>query len=145
MANKQIAREFEDVETNLLFNLMRMQEILLNDICRRFQAKGGRFSQKKKQNYNRFIDKVKEAIKWFDEAIEDDFIEGINGNTFRYDQMRFEANELISLLLLYIDRVSLNSDNFYNIFKYIRSLDSCGIITEEDLKWFQKIKLQPPK
>ena len=47
---KVIAREFEDVETNMLFNLMRMSEILMNDICRRFEAKGSRFQQKKKQN-----------------------------------------------------------------------------------------------
>lgn len=143
LSNNLMSREFEDVETNLLFNLMRMQEILLSDICRRFKAKGGRFSQKKKQNYNRFIEKVKEALKWFDEAIEDDYIIGVDGNAFQYDKMRFEANELITLLLLYIDRVSVKPENFYNIFKHIRSLESCGVITEEDLEWFHKIKLGP--
>lgn len=144
IANKRvIAKEFEDIETNMLFNLMRMSEILMNDICRRFEAKGSRFHQKKKQNYNKFISKVKEALHWFDEALEDDYIEGISGNSFQYDKMRFEANELITLLMLYVDRVSLKPENFHNIFQYIRSLESCGVVKDEELEWFNKIKLKP--
>ena len=65
-AKKVITREFEDIETNMLFNLMRMSEILMTDICRRFEAKGSRFQQKKKQNYNKFIAKVNDALRWFD-------------------------------------------------------------------------------
>ena len=140
---KVITREFEDVETNMLFNLMRMAEILLNDINRRFEAKGSRFQQKKKQNYNKFIAKVNEALRWFDEVIEDDYIEGSNGSNFQYDKMRFEANELITLLMLYVDRVSLKPENFYRIFQYIRSLESCGVVKEEELEWFNRIKLKP--
>lgn len=140
---KVIAREFEDIETNMLFNLMRMSEILMIDICRRFEAKGSRFQQKKKQNYNKFIAKVNDALRWFDEAMEDDYIEGANGSTFQYDKMRFEANELIRLLLLYVDRVSLNPDNYPKIFQYIRSLESCQVVKEEDLDWFYRIKLKP--
>lgn len=142
-AKKVITREFEDIETNMLFNLMRMSEILMIDICRRFEAKGSRFQQKKKQNYNKFIAKVNEALRWFDEAMEDDYIEGANGSNFQYDKMRFEANELIRLLLLYVDRVSLNPDNYPLIFQYIRSLKSCGVVKEEDLDWFYRIKLKP--
>lgn len=142
-AGKVIAREFEDVETNMLFNLMRMAEILMIDINRRFEAKGSRFQQKKKQNYNRFIDKVNEALRWFDEALEGDYIEGSNGSNFQYDKMRFEANELITLLMLYVDRVSLNPENYYHIFKYIRSLESCQVVKEEELEWFNRIKLKP--
>lgn len=144
-AKKVVAREFEDIETNMLFNLMRMSEILMIDICRRFEAKGSRFQQKKKQNYNKFIAKVNEALRWFDEAMEDDYIEGANGSTYQYDKMRFEANELIRLLLLYVDRVSLNPDNYPRIFQYIRSLESCQVVKEEDLDWFYRIKLKPPK
>ena len=142
---KVVAREFEDIETNMLFNLMRMSEILMIDICRRFEAKGSRFQQKKKQNYNKFIAKVNEALRWFDEAMEDDYIEGANGSIYQYDKMRFEANELIRLLLLYVDRVSLNPDNYPLIFQYIRSLESCQVVKEEDLDWFYRIKLKPPK
>ena len=140
---KVIAREFEDVETNLLFNLMRMSEILMSDICRRFEAKGSRFKQKKKQDYNKFIAIVNQALRHFDDAMEGDYIEGSNGSTFQYDKMRFEANELITLLMLYIDRVSLNPDNFYKIFRYIRSLESCQVVKEEELEWFNRIKLKP--
>ena len=140
---KVIAREFEDVETNMLFNLMRMSEILMNDICRRFEAKGSRFQQKKKQNNNKFIAKVNESLRCFDEALEDDYIEGANGSTFQYDKMRFEANELITLLMLYVDRVSLQPENYYHIFKYIRSLESCQVVKEEELEWFNRIKLKP--
>ena len=142
-AKKVITREFEDIETNMLFNLMRMSEILMTDICRRFEAKGSRFQQKKKQNYNKFIAKVNDALRWFDETMEDDYIEGANGSTFQYDKMRFEANELIRLLLLYVDRVSLNPDNYHRIFQYIRSLESCQVVKEEDLDWFYRIKLKP--
>lgn len=143
MNQKVITREFEDVETNLLFNLMRMQEILMIDICRQFEEKGARFSQKKKQNYNKFIVKIKEALKYFDDAIEGDFMQSVNGDWYQYDKMRFEANELIRLLLLYIDRVSLEPDNYPKIFRYIRSLKSCGVVTEEDLDFFYRMKLKP--
>ena len=140
---KAMAREFEDVETNMLFNLMRMAEILMVDICRRFEVKGARFSQKKKQNYNKFINKVNEALRYFDEAIEDDYWVGAHGDSFQYDKMRFEANELIILLMLYVDRVSLKPEQYPLIFKYIRSLESCGVVKEEDLEFFYRMKLRP--
>lgn len=138
----QIQRKFEDVETNLLFNLLNMADILLNDIDRRFQAEGARFCQQKKQNYNKFINKAREAIKWFDEAIANDYWIGAESVAYSYDKMRFEANELIRLNLLYIDRVALNPDNFQHIFDHINSLKSCGIISQEDLSHFQKVKLR---
>lgn len=138
----QIQRKFEDVETNLLFNLINMADILLNDIDRRFRAEGARFCQQKKQNYNKFINKAREAIKWFDEAIADDYWEGAENVSYSYDKMRFEANELIRLNLLYIDRVALNPGNFQLIFDHINSLKSCGIVSQEDLSHFQKVKLK---
>lgn len=141
--NKAVAREFEDVETNMLFNLMRMADILMVDICRRFEAKGARFSQKKKQNYNKFINKVNEALRYFDEAIEDDYWIGVYGDSFQYDKMRFEANELITLLMLYVDRVSLKPEQYPLVFKYIHSLKSCGVVKEEDLEFFYRMKLRP--
>lgn len=140
---KIVTKEFEDVETNLLFNLMRMSEILMHDINRRFEAKGARFSQKKKQDYNRFIDYTNKALDWFDKAMEGDYWEGAHCEIYEYDKMRAEANELLQLLFLYIDRVALKGENYYNIFKYIRSLESCNIISEENLEFFQRIKVKP--
>ena len=60
----QIVRKFEDVETNLLFNLLNMADIILNDIDRRFRAEGARFCQQKKQNYN-FYDGLETLLSAF--------------------------------------------------------------------------------
>lgn len=136
-----VTKEFEDVETNLLFNLLRMSEILMSDIDRRFQLKGARFSQSKKRTYGMFMDNIRKALDWFDKTMEGDYWEGAKGKSCTFDKMRFEANELIQLLLLYIDRVSLKGENYLKIFEYIQSLESCNIVSEENLQWFQKIPL----
>lgn len=140
-----MVKEFEDVETNMLFNLIRMAEILMADIERRFHLKGGRFIQQKKRNYTEFINRVHQALNWFDRAIADDYWIGADGQSYHYDKMRFEANELIRLNLLYVDRVSLNADNFEKVFEYIKSLPSCGVIDDKDLEYFNSIRLKAPK
>ena len=83
--------------------------------------------------------------EYMERNLENEYWEGAYHDVFTYDKMRFEANELTQLLLLFIDRVALNQENCWSIFKHIRSLPSPGIIDEEDLEFFQKIKLLPPK
>ena len=135
----------EDIEVNLMFNCLRIIDTLTYDIDRRFAAKGARFSHTKKKLYNDYMKKIHEAQALWERTMENEYWEGAYHDIFTYDKMRFEANELIQLLLLFIDRVALNQENCWSIFKHIRSLPSPGIIDEEDLEFFQRIKLIPPK
>ena len=135
----------EDIEVNLMFNCLRIIDTLTYDIDRRFAANGARFSHTKKKLYNEYMKKIHEAQAFWERTMENEYWEGSYHDVFTYDKMRFEANELIQLLLLFIDRVALNPENCQSIFKHIRSLPSPGIIDEEDLEFFQKIKLIPSK
>lgn len=138
---KHINPPIEDLETNLIYNLLRMVDILTIEVEESFKRTGGRFSKQKKANYKRYITLQEQAIKWFEKNIEDDYWEGANHQPKKFDQMRGEANELLQLILLYIDRQASSPEAHYQIFKYIRSLPSLGFVKEEDLESFQKIKL----
>lgn len=135
----------EDVEVNLMFNCLRIIDTLTYDIDRRFAAKGARFSHTKKKLYNDYMKKIREAQALWERTMENEYWEGSNHNVFTYDKLRFEANELTQLLLLFIDRTALSQENCWSIFRHIRSLPSPGVIDEEDLEFFQKMKLMPPE
>lgn len=135
----------EDVEVNLMFNCLRIIDTLTYDIDRRFAAKGARFSHTKKKLYNDYMKKIREAQALWERTMENEYWEGSNHNVFTYDKLRFEANELTQLLLLFIDRTALSQENCWSIFKHIRSLPSPGVIDEEDMEFFQNIKLMPPE
>lgn len=139
--SKQIAREFEDIETNLMYDLLLAVDILIEDIDRRFRQKGARFAQKKKRDYNIFINKLRGAMVFFDQVMDNDYWIGSSESVYQYDKMKLESNELIILLMLYIDRVAKNHDNIAKIVDYIKSLESCNVIDEEELEWFNRIKL----
>ena len=59
------------------------------------------------------------------------------GNSGALDGFNEDANEIVRLVLLYIDRTSRNNDGFAKVFKLLRGLPSAGLINDEDIARFK--------
>lgn len=59
------------------------------------------------------------------------------GGAGPYDDFNSDCNEIIRLVLLYIDRCSRDKAAFGKVFKTLRQLPSKGIFTDEDIARFK--------
>ena len=69
----------------------------------------------------------------------EDAPDSTKGDTSLLDSFNEDANEIIRLVLLYIDRTAGNNTGFSKVFKTLRQLLSSGLIHDEDIARF-KIK-----
>lgn len=122
-----------DLETNLMYIMMRSVEYLTYDIDRRLKQESMCFSEKKRSQIKGIKYHVDKLIEEFDK-LEKDYTNNLKGED--YDIMMRDAFEHIRLMLLYADRCGSSEENRNALFKYIRSLNSEGLITEDDLKRF---------
>lgn len=61
------------------------------------------------------------------------------GNSSALDGFNEDANEIVRLVLLFIDRTARNNDGFSKVFKTLRQLPSAGIFNDEDITRFKMI------
>lgn len=59
------------------------------------------------------------------------------GNSSALDGFNEDANEVVRLVLLFIDRTARNNDGYAKVFKTLRQLSSAGIFTDEDIARFK--------
>lgn len=59
------------------------------------------------------------------------------GGAEQYDSFNQDSNELIRLILLYIDRTSMDNEAFGKVFKVLRNMPSKGIFNNEDIARFK--------
>ena len=59
------------------------------------------------------------------------------GNSSALDGFNEDANEIVRLVLLFIDRTARNNDGFSKVFKTLRQLPSAGIFNDEDITRFK--------
>ena len=59
------------------------------------------------------------------------------GGTQEYDSFNADSNELIRLILLYVDRTSTDQEAFAKVFTTLRKLPSKNIFNDEDISRFK--------
>ena len=59
------------------------------------------------------------------------------GNPDALDGFNEDANEIVRLVLLYIDRTARNNEAFAKVFRTLRQLPSAGIIHDDDISRFK--------
>ena len=118
-------------ELKLAYNFAMATDILLRTIERRLRLFGG-LKQEKKQAFKRFSKAVEDAAYWFDRAYEGDLEAATCGVWTRLDGYRQDANELIRVMMLYIDRTT-TFKTYDELIAYLKSLPEGGIFSAEDL------------
>lgn len=81
-----------------------------------------------------FFERIDPAIinaTWGADRDEDD--PNAPENAAAMDSFNEDANEIIRLVYLYIDRTSRNNEGFAKVFKTLRQLPSCGLFKDEDI------------
>lgn len=122
-----------DIETNLIYILMRSTEYLMYDIDRRLRVYRNFFSIKKKKQINGILASVSKTKELFD-TLEKDYSNNLNAE--EYDIMMRDAFECIRLMMLYADKCGSSEDNRNKVFSFIRSLKGEDLISEEDISRF---------
>ncbi|MGN0929866.1 MAG: hypothetical protein ACI4N3_04460, partial [Alphaproteobacteria bacterium] len=126
-----------DLETNLMYIMMRSVEYFIYDIDRRLKKQSYTFSEKKKRQLLGISYELSRLKNEFDK-LEKDYTNNLKGED--YDIMMRDAFEHIRLMLLYADRCGSSEDNRNALFKFIRSLNGENIVSEDDLKRFYMSK-----
>ena len=118
-------------ELKLAYNFAMATDILFQTIARRLQYFGG-LKREKKQAFNRFSKAVQDAAYWFDRAYEGDIEAATCGEWSKLDGYRQDANELIRVMMLYIDRTT-TFKTYDELIAYLKSLPEGGLFSAEDL------------
>ena len=123
--------------TNIMYIMLMCVDILQEEIDKEFRKHSERFHHEKRQAFNRYKKCMLDASVWIEKfGVDQSVWEAVHENTSRFDGFRADANELLRLVLLYVDR-SHTEDGFYKIFRYLRSLPENGIFSEEDVAKFE--------
>ena len=123
-------------EINIAYLLSLTLDKMLMDAERRMTAQRIVFRRDKKQSFNKIIDGIQRTFKACAELNEDIELESAPSGYTDLDDWNRSANETVRLLLLFSDKCWKSDDNANCVFKYLRSLDGEGVITEEALERF---------
>lgn len=135
VADRMIGR-IEDVEINLVYMMAMAIERIIDDIDRRFRAKGARFSHDKKMRFNNIIKACKEVKRQSDLIDQTDYKDAFKGREGKWMDYYENGLWIARLMLLVCDRITANPDAYYGIPKHLRTRKTAGIVTEKDLERF---------
>lgn len=126
----------ENFEINLLYIIIMATERIVDDIDKRLKAKKSEFHREKKMRFNQIMDSIKNIKRLNDLIDQEDYAVGLQGNYESYQYYQEDAYELARLLLLFGDRHAKDAEIGNSVIKYVRALESAGIITEDVLTKF---------
>ena len=126
----------ENFEINLLYIIIMATERIVDDIDKRLKAKKSEFHREKKMRFNQIMDSIKNIKRLNDLIDQEDYAVGLQGNYESYQYYQEDAYELARLLLLFADRHTKDAEIGNSVIKYVRALESAGIITEDVLTKF---------
>lgn len=129
----------ENILTDSIFLMAFAQDLMIQDLLRRLKSKGDGLRQRSKFNLNEMIKALKRASHFADELKEELFEADSEHKWKNIQTWQDEANEVARLVLLWEDREP-HPEVCNDIFKYIRSTEGDGIVTEEMLKKYYLIK-----
>lgn len=121
-------------ELKLAYNLAQAVDILLASVARRLSAFGG-MKREKKMAFSQFRKAVESAAYWFDRAFEGDLEAATCGEWLKLDGYRQDANELIRVMMLYIDRTTTYK-TYGELVKHMEDMPEGGIFSAGDIARF---------
>ena len=129
----------ENFEINLLYIIIMATERIVDDIDKRLKTKKSEFHREKKMRFNQIIDSIKNIKRLNDLIDQEDYAVGLKGNYESYQYYQEDAYELARLLLLFGDRHTKDVEVGNMVIKFVRSLESAGIVDEDVLaKYYLK-------
>lgn len=129
----------ENFEINLLYIIIMATERIVDDIDKRLKAKKSEFHRERKMRFNQIIDSIKNIKRLNDLIDQEDYAVGLKGNYESYQYYQEDAYELARLLLLFGDRHTKDVEVGNKVIKFVRSLESAGIVDEDVLaKYYLK-------
>lgn len=132
-----------DIKVNLMHLVARALDILVTDTVNTLRDGGYEWQRESKQAFKRYVKCVEDSCYWFEKAIEDEVEDAVanSGEGWElYDSYLEDANEIVRLLLLYMDR-SHDLSNRDKIFRFIREIPEQGLFTDEEIDRFRMKKL----
>ena len=117
-------------EVSILHVMLQAVDVIIEDIDQQLHAQSASFRQDKKmyfKHYQRCIEQARGYLEKF--GLDTSCWEAVGKDSRRYSNIIADANEMVRLILLYVDR-SHTEENYYNIFRFLRSLPENGIFPE---------------
>jgi len=106
--------------------------VLVEDIDQQLRQQGSGFRQDKKQYLKNYDRCIRQAGHWMEKfGLDTSCWEAVHEDSRKYSNLIADANELIRLILLYVDR-SHSEDGYYGIFRHLRAMPGNGIFPD----WF---------
>jgi hypothetical protein len=122
---------------NVLHLMLQATTVLVEDIDQQLQVQGSRFHREKKQYIKNYARCVEQAGYWMDKfGLDASCWEAVGKDGRAYSNVIADANELIRLVMLYVDRAH-SEDGYYKIFRFLRSLPENGLFPEWYIGRFQ--------
>ena len=118
----------------LAYNFAQATDVLMSSIALRLRRFGG-MKQEKKRAFNQFRKAVENASYWFDRAFEGDLEAATCGDWKKLDGYRQDANEMIRVMMLYIDRTTTYK-TYGEVTKYLTDMPEGGLFSANDIKEF---------
>lgn len=133
-------RAVETAEVNALFLIGRAGDLIVRDLERRFRDEGSKMRGEDKMWFNRLFASFRSAKAIYEQIAEPKLVDSCAKDGSRsaaewYDEWNLEANELVRLILLYIDRNS-SPANVAELFALLDRQKGDGAIGKEDLERF---------
>lgn len=129
----------ENILTDSIFLMAFAQDLMIQDLQRRMKAKGEGLRQRSRLNLKQMLSHIKAASHYADELKEELFDADAEHKWKNIQTWQDEANEVARLVLLWEDREP-HPEVCDDIFKFIRSTQGDGVVTEEMLKNYYLIK-----
>ena len=104
----------------LLYLLTHVADILIWDLDVALKSSGTKFSQEKKRFFNKFWDCLRQADGWYDRFFPHDTEGAIDGEWYKLDGMRRDANQVVRLLMYWMDRTETDGPLQDEIFAMLR-------------------------
>lgn len=115
---------------NVLHLMLQATTVLVEDIDQQLRAQGSKFHKEKKQYIKNYARCVEQARYWMEKfGLDTSCWEAVGEDGRAYSNVIADANELIRLVMLYVDRAH-TEDGYYKIFRYLRSLPENGLFPE---------------
>lgn len=115
---------------NVLHLLLQATTVLVEDIDVQLRIKGERFHREKKNYLKNYAKCLEQATYWIDKfGLDASCWEAVGEDSRAYSNVVADANELIRLIMLYVDRAH-SEEGYEKIFRFLRSLPEQGIFPE---------------
>lgn len=115
---------------NVLHMMLQASSVLIEDIDMQLAAQGSKFKREKKvyfKHYQRCIEQARGFMEKF--GLDTSCWEACGEDSRAYSNVIADANELIRVILLYVDRAH-SENGYYDIVRFLRQMPENGLFPE---------------